>query len=224
MSNRHDFYGPIHKGLRFGTARLLIALGSTDWRDPAAVAAMLAPLKLHLALAKEHLEHEDDAIHPALRDRAPGLAAVLDEDHAHHYATFAELDRLIAAVEAAYGMARLTAGRGLYLRFTTYFADDLEHMAREETEVLPVAQAHFSDRELMDMENAIIASIEPERLVQYFHIMLPGMNPAERAEFLRYVGSNAPAEAFAQIRDVIARDCLTAQDYDQLVGELALAA
>lgn len=223
MSQRHDFYGPIHKGLRFGTARLLIRLGTTDWRDSAA-AEMLVPLKLRLALAKDHLEHEDADIHPALRERAPGLAAVLDEDHEHHYLTFAELDRLIAAVEAADDAERPAAGRALYLRFTTYFADDLEHMAREETEVLPVAQANFSDRELMDMENAIIASIEPERLVNYFHIMLPGMNPAERAEFLRYVGSNAPAEAFAQIRDVIARDCLAPQDHDRLVGELALAA
>jgi hemerythrin-like domain-containing protein len=224
MTNRHDLYGPIHKGLRLGTAQLLIRLGNLDWRDEAASQALLAALRLHLALAKEHLEHEDAEYHPALRARVPAMAAELDGDHAHHYETFAELERLIARAEDALPSRRAEAGRALYLRFTTYFADDLAHMEREEQVALPLFHAQFDDGELMAMEGRIIASIAPERLVLYYHLMLPGMNPAERAAFLRYVRAGAPAEAYRQLFEVIARDALPPRDYALLVDDLAEAA
>lgn len=224
MSDRHDLYGPIHKGLRLGTARLLTALGSMDWRDAQATAALLPGLRLHLALAREHLEHEDAQYHEPLRARAPEVAARLDADHRHHYESFAELDALIVAVERAAPAARSDAGRALYLRVTTWFADDLDHMAREETVALPLFHAHFDDRELMAMEGRIIAAIAPERLDQYYLLMLPGMSPVERAGFLRYVRSGAPRDAYRHLVDVTARFALPARDYALLVEDLAEAA
>lgn len=224
MPDRHDLYGPIHKGLRFGTAHLLIRLGNLDWRDAEQASALLAALRLHLALAKEHLEHEDAEYHPSLRARVPSLATELDRDHAHHYEAFAELERLIAAAEAADPSERAVAARALYLRFTIYFAEDLAHMEREEQVALPLFHAQFDDQELMAMEGRIIALIEPDRLVQYYYLMLPGMNPAERATFLRYVRAGAPPEAYRQLVDEIARDALPPRDYQLLIDDLAEAA
>ena len=224
MSNRHDLYGPIHKGLRFGTAHLLVRLGSADWRDTAESAALLAALRLHLALAKEHLEHEDVEYHPPLRLRAGEVAAALDADHRDHYRTFDALEALIEAVESMTGEARQLAARALYLRFSTYFADDLEHMAREESIALPLFHAHFDDGELMAMEGRVIGSIAPDRLVAYYNLMLPGMNPVERATFLRYVQMTAPVEAYMQLRDQVAPAALEAGDYALLIEDLAEAA
>jgi hypothetical protein len=228
MSARHDLYGPIHKGLRLGTAHLLVRLGNADWRDARASAALIAALRLHLSLAQEHLEHEDAEYHPPLRQRAAGLADELDADHRHHHQSFAELEALIRAVETATAFAprgaREAAGRALYLRFTTYFADDLEHMEREEGIALPLFHSYFSDAELQAMEGRVIAAIAPERLVEYYRLMLPGMNPAERADFLRYVRVAAPPEAFRQLFEVIAPDALGGQDYALLVDDLAEAA
>ena len=196
---RHDLYGPIHKGLRLGSSRLLMALGQIETRDPRAVAELLGQLRIHLQLAEEHLQHEDAEYNEPLRSRAPALALLLADDHQHHYETFRELEGLIHAVETADDENRAALGRALYLRFSTYFGEDLAHMAREEQEALPAFHAHFSDQELMDMESRIIQSIAPERLTQYYFIMVPGMNPAERAIFLRYIRANAPAEAFDHI-------------------------
>jgi hypothetical protein len=224
MSGRHDIYGPIHKGLRFGSAHLLVRLGSADWRDAGESTALLAALRLHLALAKEHLEHEDAEYHPLLRLRAGEVAAALEADHRDHYRTFDELAALIEAVEAMAGEARQLAARALYLRFSTYFADDLEHMAREETVALPLFHAHFDDAELMAMEGRVIGSIAPDRLVAYYNLMLPGMSPFERATFLRYVRATAPAGAYAQLRDEVAPGALGRRDYALLVEDLAEAA
>jgi hemerythrin-like domain-containing protein len=221
---RHDFFGPIHKGLRLGSAQMLVRLGNVDWRNAQDAATLLGALKLYLQLAREHLEHEDAEIIPALRARAPALFASLDHDHADHHTTFAELATAITAVETSPASQRPAAGRDLYLRFSTYFGDDLLHMAREEIEALPLLQAHFSDDELMSMETHIIAAIEPQRLTEYYMLMLPGMAPAERAAFARYVRSAAPPEAFDHLFNVVAPMALTPADYRILSEELAMAA
>jgi hypothetical protein len=224
MPATHDIYGPIHKGLRLGSAQLLIRLGCADWREEEAARAVLADLRLHLQLSREHLEHEDDVYMPPLRERYRELAAQLDSDHRDHYRTFADLEVLIAAVEAAAARNRLEPARSLYLRYSIYFADDLAHMAREEVDTLPVFHAIFSDAELMAMEGRIIASIPPERLVQYYDLMLPGMNPQERATFLRYIGAAAPPDALVHLRDVVAKQALPPHAYRVLIEDLAAAA
>ncbi|QIG78387.1 hemerythrin domain-containing protein [Stakelama tenebrarum] len=218
---RHDIYGPIHKGLRLSGARMLIALGSTDWRDAGASGRTLAALRLHLALGREHLAHEDTEFHPVLRDCDDVLTATLEHDHGEHGVTFAELDAMIAAVEAAdLPDTRCAAGHALYLRFSVYFADDLAHMAREELVALPILQAAQDDAALMAMEGRVVGSIAPDRMLDYHAIMLPGMTPAERAGFLGFLRQAVPAEAFAHVRDVVARDCLDAGAYAQLLAEL----
>ncbi|MFL9839549.1 hemerythrin domain-containing protein [Sphingomonas sp. ST-64] len=224
MSARHDFYGPVHKGLRFASAQLLIRLGSNDWQCARASAALIAALRHHLEVARAHLEHEEAEFHPVLRARAPELADALDHDHAEHHATFDALAALIAAVEAAVDAERPAAAHRLYLRYSLYVSDDLAHMASEELEVQPIAHALFTDAELQAIEGRIVASIPPEQMAESLSIMLPAMTPLERATFLRNVGAGAPPEAFAMIRDVIARNCLSQQDHARLVGELALAA
>ncbi|RYF89893.1 MAG: hypothetical protein EON95_17955 [Caulobacteraceae bacterium] len=221
---RHDFYGPIHKGLRLGSSRLLMALGQIETRDARAIAELIGQLRIHLQLAEEHLQHEDAEYNEPLRGRAPNLAAQLADDHHHHYVTFRELDGLIHALETADEASRAAVGRALYLRFSTYFGDDLAHMAREEQEALPAFHRHFSDQELMDMESRIIQSISPERLTQYYFIMLPGMNPAERATFLRYIRANAPPEAYSHILDDVARAALPPEQFRVLNEDLAYVA
>ncbi|HWA01098.1 MAG TPA: hemerythrin domain-containing protein [Caulobacterales bacterium] len=224
MSGRHDFYSPIHKGLRLGSARMLTALGNADWRDAAAARGLLQTLKTHLALAKEHLEHEDAEIIPPLRAKAPEMSNALDHDHEDHYATFRDLDEAIREVEAAPSPdQRAMCGQSLYIRFSIYFADDLVHMAREENEALPLFHALFTDAELQEMEGRIIASIPPARLTQYYEIMIPGMSPAERAAFLRYVQAVAPPEAYQHLYGV-AQSALAGEAARQLDADLAIAA
>ncbi|MES1199611.1 MAG: hemerythrin domain-containing protein [Pseudomonadota bacterium] len=224
MSARHDFYSPIHKGLRLGSSRMLVALGQADWRNTQSSAELLFALKTHLVLAREHLEHEDAEIIPPLRAKAKEMAHVLDHDHEDHYQTFRDLDECIRELEGAPNAdQRALCGQSLYIRFSTYFADDLAHMAREENEALPLFHALFTDQELMEMEGRIIASIPPARLTQYYEIMIPGMSPPERAAFLSYVRAVAPPEAFQHLYGV-AQAALGGDAAKQLDADLAMAA
>lgn len=219
---RHDLYAPIHKGLRLALSDLLVRLGQADFTDPTATADLLGALRRQVALSEGHLHHEEACIHTALEARAPGSTLTLDADHDHHRRTFVSLESAMAAIEAEPAEDRAAPARALYLAFSQFVAADLAHMAEEELVVLPLLHRLFSDEELIAIEAAIVGAIPPEKTMAYLGLMVPAMNPAERAGFLAFVRAGAPAEAFDAMLDMAVRPSLSAQDYEAL--ELALAA
>jgi hypothetical protein len=214
----HDFYGPIHKGLRFALCGLLTRLGAVDPADGPAVAAVLADLRLQLSISAEHLDHEA---------RAPGASRALAQDHAHHRASFVALRAAMAAVEAT--EPRGPALHRLYLAFSRFVAEDLAHMAEEEEVTLPVMQALFTDEELLAIEGRIQAGIPPEALLTYARIMAPAAHPGERLAMLAgvregMIREGAPPEAFAVLLAHGVRPVLADADWDALAAGLGVAA
>jgi hypothetical protein len=219
---RHDIYGPIHKGLRFALADLLVRLGRADFTNAAATAELLAARRRPFVLSAGHLHHEEAEIHAALEARAPGSTLSLEADHDHHRRAFEALEAAVAAVEAAPSAERPEAGRQLYLAFSRFVAADFAHMAEEELVMLPLLHRLFSDEELIAIEARIVAAIPPDETMDYLTSVIPALNPEERVAFLGFVRAGAPAEAFEAILHCAARPTLTAPDYAAL--ELALAA
>lgn len=219
---RWDIYGPIHKGLRLAHGELLRRLGRADF-DTEIPAQLLADMRAHLALAACHLADEETVIHPALDARAPGAAAGLDADHAHHHARLALLDSAIGAIEHAAPSDRRALGRGLYLTFSNFVAEDLAHMFREETEIWPRLCALFSDEELAGLEMTIVTSLSKADNIAFMRMMLPAMNRAERSALLGAMKNGARPEAYAEVIELAARPTLAPEDLTHL-SELGLAA
>ena len=219
---RHDLYGPIHKGIRLALSDLLVRLGQADFADEAAARELLGALRRQLVLSAGHLHHEEVEIHGALEARAPGATLTLEADHDHHRRAFETLEAAIAGVEAAPAAERAAPARQLYLAFSQFAAADFAHMAEEELVVLPLLHRLFTDEELIGMEARIVGAIQPDKMFDYLKLMIPAMNPAERAHFLAFVRAGAPVEAFDAILGFAARPTLSDGEYEAL--ELALAA
>lgn len=224
FAGRYDFYGPIHKGLRFGTCGLLLRLGSQDFTDEADTATLLGELRGHLALAAAHLRHEDEQLHTALEARMPGAARALDAQHREHEVRFAQLARIIAALEEAPAAARMARGQALYLALSAFLAEDLHHMYEEEAVTAPQLWRLFSDAELQAIEMAIIAGLTPAENIGYMRLMLPAMTPQQRAGLLSGMKAGAPAEAFDAVIELAAKPCLPAHDFRRLATDIGLAA
>lgn len=220
-ANRWDLYGLVHKGLRLAHAEMLRRLGAADHRVDQS--ELLAALRAHLAMAAQHLAHEEDFIHPALEAARPGAAAALERDHGDHHGRLAGLLRLIGALEGASVAERPVHGRCLYLAFSVFVAEDMAHMAREETEVWPLLCALFSDAQLADLEMRIVASLTPHDNLAMMRIMLPAMTPSERIGLLGGIKAGAPSEAYAAVIAEAARPTLTPVDFAEL-QQLGLAA
>lgn len=213
-AGRWDIYGPIHKGLRLGHAKLLQRLGSADWT--ADQAGLLAELREHLKLAAKHLAHEEAHIHTALEARDAGATATLDEEHEAHRARFAALQARLDGLAVAAAPDRPTLGRALYLAFGDLVAEDLAHMHGEETVVWPKLCAAFTDAELQAIEMTIVGSLSPEETMGFMRLMIPAINRTERAGMLGGMKAGAPPEAYRWVLDGAARPTLSAEDWADL--------
>ena len=222
VPGRHDMYHVIHKGLRYGHARLIQRLGSADHADPADSAAALAELRAFLALGEGHLDGEEREIHPAVEARAPGASAHAHEGHDDHERAFAELAALAAALDGAAGADRIALGRDLYRRFGLFAAADLAHMHEEETALLGTMHRLFTDDELAAIEARIVGRIDPAKMTGYMRLIVPALTPAERAGMLGGLRAVMPPEAFAALWDGAVRPTLPPGALAALAAQLRM--
>lgn len=220
---RMDIYAPIHKGLRLEMGRLLTRMGQTDANDEAETAQLIADVRAFLSIGAVHLRDEEAVIHPALEAKAPDSTRIVGGEHEDHRKDFVELDALVGVVEKERGEARSDALHRLYLRFSRFVADDLEHLHHEETIILPLLHANFSDDELRGMERDIVALVPPAELITVLRYMIPAMNPAERLGFITDLKSGAPAEVFDAVMTNAARPTLSDSDWTRLTCQLEAA-
>lgn len=222
-TGRRDLYAGIHKALRLFMTRTLTAVGSTDPADAAEVEHALAQLGRLLALCEVHLKDEDEFVHPALERAQPGSAARIAAEHVHHAEAIADLRDLAGFVAHSAGEARATALARLYGALSLFVADNLQHMQVEETAHNAILWAAYADAELDAIEQAIVASIPPEIMMEALHWFLPALNASERAGMLTGMRAGMPPAAFAGVLD-IARRTLTAGEQARLLAALGLEA
>jgi hemerythrin-like domain-containing protein len=110
----------------------------------------------------ERLHHtkESQLLFPKVRARMPELAATLDRldaDHGQGERAVRELEHLLLAFEVM-GESRRDAFEQAVER---YIASYLNHMAVEETEILPAAQAHLTPEDWAELDAAFAANKDP---------------------------------------------------------------
>lgn len=216
---RLDLYTGIHKAVRMLMCDLLVVLGRMDSADAGETQATLARLRSFLDLARHHLHHEDQHVHPAMESRRRGSIARMRTQHAEHEEAFERLEALALRVESCPAAERTDAALELYRAFALYMADDLVHMHEEETENNAVLWAHFSDAELAGIHQAILASLSPALLTENLRWLIPAMTPAERADLLSGMRAGMPPEVFAGIA-ALARSLLGEREWSKLLAAL----
>jgi len=220
-SERLDLYAGIHKALRLFMTRTLTTVGSTDPDDAAEVGQSLAGLERLLGLCELHLQDENDFVHPALERARPGSAARIAAEHQHHAEAIADLRDLAGLVHDARPAQRPAALARLYRALALFVADNLQHMHVEETAHNAVLWAHYSDAELLAIEQAIVSSIPPAAMLEALHWFIPALSAPERAAMLGGMQQGMPPEPFAAVLD-IARRALAPADQAKLRRTLGL--
>jgi hemerythrin-like domain-containing protein len=133
----------------------------------------------------ERLHHtkESELLFPKVRARAPELAAVLEKlerDHVAGERAIRELEHLLLAFEVM-GESRREAFEAAAER---YIARYLEHMAREESDIIPAATRVLTAADWAELDAAFAANKDP----------LTGHEPEEGYRPLfRQIVNRAPA-------------------------------
>jgi hypothetical protein len=219
---RHNMYYAVHKGLRRSQCSLLAAIGATDFSDVAAADRVIADIRSFLALAKSHLDSENNVIHAAVRQRAPAATQHADEDHDDHARSFTEIESILRTIEDSPASDRDGAARALHLRYALFVADDLRHMHEEETELLGHMHALFNDDELREIEGDIIAKIAPASMMGFLRSIIPALSHPERVGMLSQMKQAMPPEVFAGILTSAAQSELSGTEFNALSKALSM--
>ncbi|HEY8926927.1 MAG TPA: hemerythrin domain-containing protein [Polyangia bacterium] len=185
---RLDSFTPIHKGMRRSLFETALLLARTDFESTAETAAAEEATTTCLGYLREHAEHEDRHVIPRLAELDAALAAALEIEHPQLERAALAVDTLWPRIAAApSGSARAALGRELVRRFQTFVAQQLQHMDREEREVMAVMWAGLTDAELGAISGRIVADIPPARMSEMMALILPALSGPERDAMTRRV-------------------------------------
>lgn len=218
---RFDMYAFIHKALRGFMMDTLHRVGRMDLDDGVELRETLAQVDDLLVFCQRHLQHENDFVHTAIEARLPGGAARTADDHVDHVASIQALRAEAAALPCQPAASRPALAQRLYLHLSLFVAENFQHMQVEETANNAALWSLYTDAELVQIHDRLVASLPPAENAVVARWMIPALNPAERAGLLGGMQLGAPPEAFEAVLG-IARVQLDETAWRKLSRELGL--
>jgi hemerythrin-like domain-containing protein len=197
---RVDLYAAIHKALRLFMGDTLARVGRLDTDDATEVAATLADVTALLDACSQHVAKENKFVHTAIEARRPGISARVADEHGDHLEAIAALEAEAASLRA---LPTAAAAHRFYRHLSVFVAENFEHMNLEETEHNAALWAAYSDGELMEIHQRILASIEPAAMASVLRWMVPAISPAERAAMLGGMQQQMPPEAMRGVLELV---------------------
>ena len=219
---RINMYAGIHKALRNFMSDTQGRLSRTDAGDNEDLGGALAQVRELLGVMRKHLQHEQDFVHPAMHARRPGSAQVAEGDHDHHEWAIDKLLALCDHCASAVGSARHQHLEHLYLQLSVFIGENLVHMNLEETEHNAVLWSCYTDEELDQIHDCILAAVPPEEMQLVMRWMIPALNPAERAGMLMGMRAGMPPPVFEGIL-ALTRSLVSPRDMQKLEAALEAA-
>jgi hypothetical protein len=204
-------------------ADALLAVGRMDADDPDELSQVADRVLQLLGMCGGHLVHENAFVHAAIEARAPGASAAVAHDHEDHVDHIRRLAEQVAQLRIAAPGQRQAAAQRLYRALALFIADNFRHMHVEETAHNAVLWARYTDAELVEIHDALVASIPPEEMMAIGRWLVPFMNPTERVHLLADIRSKAPAPAFQAMLDTV-QPHLTPGEWAKLARALELQA
>lgn len=215
-----DVYGAVHKGIRYALLDLLRRMGTVAPSETSEVDMVLDDLEGAFYLCAAHAAQEERYVHTVIEAESPGALVRLDAAHAGLGDILEQLREATAAVQCADSAARPGLFRSLYLRYSSFVAQALQHMCEEEIEVQALLERMFLPEKIRSIQQGMIASIGPEELLAFLRVMVPAAAPNERAVLLAQPRASLSRDAFEAIMLTVRR-CLNAAEVRDLERRLA---
>lgn len=194
---RFNIFNGIHKGLRAMLYELALTIQQTDFSEVDEAETLVKEVEQVVSFFTAHAEHEDRFILPAVARYNARIIEAFAHDHLED-GWLAEL--LLKSVQAwrraEDASARAQAGSELFYHFTEFTAFNLVHMNKEERFLNEVLWEYYSDREILQIERCILASVPQDILVVESRWMMKGMSNPEIISWLRGVKQAAPEALF----------------------------
>jgi iron-sulfur cluster repair protein YtfE (RIC family) len=219
--SRFNIYRDAHKGLRLLLTELTARVDRTDFHTLEEVLRLRDELSVALKLLRAHTHYETAFLGPLIKLYCAELLEGLQAEHAEEEGRLEELCQLLNAVEPHRSDAS-QRGHAFSTHLGMVVGQLLQHMSREEQEVLPALWQKISDKTLQTVNDSLLASIPYLDRAIWLKTLLRALNRPERLTLLSRMRATMPRQAFdatiesvrAELRDV----------HDSLTSDLQLLA
>jgi len=206
MERRYNVFNQIHKGLRCMMYDTAVQLQQTDFASATAADAV-NQLETVLNIFDEHAHHEDTFILPHVQTHAPHLVESFEKDHVTDHKLSADLREHIAEWKNAQtNPAKTTAGNHIFYAFNDFIAFNLYHMNREENELLNTLWQHYTDEQILGMQQQILQTIAPETMLIEATWMMRAISNHEILYWMKGVQATAPAPMYEGLKQIAQKE------------------
>ena len=197
-------------------SKFAFRLGQTDVRDASALQRLKDLGEEMFTLLNDHVHTENEHTLKHLEERAPGSSAHDMDDHEKLDQIQHELQQQLQELT---GNETPEEVHNLYLRFTFFQSQYLEHTHEEEVVTERLLQKHFTDDELMQHRQAIMKKLAPDTLLLWLKYVIPAQRTDESLGMLSGLKANAPGPFFERVMETIQREMDQAK-FEELRGQL----
>jgi len=214
VTGKEDLYTPIHKALRSMIYGLSSRLQTNDFADLDSTRVLVNDLENDFAVARSagcvlcvlahHAVDEESIFFPPAAKFGNQLITSLIAEH--HDFTRRELAIAQSAHEilaTSSASARVEGGARLNRMSNELFGAYFVHLNREEAELVPLMQEHFTDEEQVAMRGTLLRNMPQDRMFAILGWMLPSLNVTELSDLLSSM-KGAPPPLLKAISDLCA--------------------
>lgn len=189
---RYNMFLLVHKGLRAMMCHVLTGLQQND-PTSTAYEKYVDELSLVLTTIDSHGKHEDNFIFTLLENCNSSLQEEMEAEHVDDHTISNNLRTLIVEFKnAGDETAKRKAAGSINYACYEYIAFNLKHLNKEEIKVNEVLWANYTDGELLQANQKLVASLSPEEAKASATWMIRGCNNTEIINWLNGIKNNIP--------------------------------
>lgn len=197
---RPDPFAHVHKGLRKALFDLAAQAGAIDAQDAEGISQLANRARDVFRFAEHHAFNEDRFLLPRMETKGMPETRAMRADHQVLEQT------LHALADAATLLAQEPLSlRRFYLNLNRFIGQYVLHLDEEETRMLPLIHAQFSDAELAEFGREAVASTAPQDQAMMLAFMFPAMTQEEVNAFFANLRGKASPEAMAHLQGIAHR-------------------
>ncbi|WP_019215125.1 hemerythrin domain-containing protein [Legionella tunisiensis] len=182
-----------HKYITLVMNELDHKIGKTDFRDSQQVQEIASDLNNLVNLLGFHAKHEDEKIHGLLKKHNSTAFQDVEADHQNHEAVFNALKVKLAAITEMHSdREKIEGGYHFYLSYRQFIGENLEHLHKEETLLMPELARLCSKEELESIDYPVYQAMTAEEIVGMLQTLFAVLNPDDKEYFISDIADAVP--------------------------------
>ncbi|KTC86852.1 hemerythrin domain-containing protein [Legionella brunensis] len=196
-------------------------IAKTDFRDINQIKEIANGLSNVINLLTFHAKHEDEKIHTLLKKHNSYVVEEIESGHQKHEAIFDHLKEKLALISKAESeREKVDEGYLFYLSYRRFIAENLEHIYKEETLLMPELARLCTKEELESIDYPVYQSMTSEQMVGMLKTLFTVLNFDDKKYFITDLVDAVPDKVVESWSSIAA--LLTASEIADMANRIVL--